>query len=84
MSPSLESESEQREKTRRKKKRRKRKRRRMGCVEEEEETGSRRVSAKKAKDEHGKFLKYEQYPFRLQQRAPEAYMTQPTQRCSET
>lgn len=72
MSPSLESESEQREKTRGKKKRRKRKRRRMGCVEEEE-TGSRRVSAKKAKHEQGKFLKYEQYPFRLQQRAPEAY-----------
>lgn len=36
----------------------------MGCVEEEE-TGSRRVSAKKAKDEQDKFLKYEQYPFHL-------------------
>lgn len=47
VSPSLESESEQREKTRRKRKRRKK--RRMGCVEEE--TGSKKVSGKKAMDE---------------------------------
>lgn len=55
----------------------------MRCVEEEE-TGSRNMSAKEAKDEQDKFLKSEQCPFHLQQRVPEAYMTQPAQHYCET